>query len=112
MIPSFFRAKPAHLAAPGRRAKNSLRETPHASAAIRARVSSAPIAVAVAIAAAATAVVAIAEETVAVAAIVVDAIAVDVPEVAPVVASNGVPAEARVTTVAAINVPARRAVRN
>jgi len=56
--------------------------------------------------------VAIAEETVAVAAIVVDAIAVDVPAVAPVVASNGVPVAVRVTTVAVISVRARRAVRN
>src|SRR5213083_1705108 len=81
-IPSFFPAKPAPPAVPAHLVKSLLREIPHASAAIRARVSSDPIAVAVAIAAAATAVAVIVDLTAVDEVIVVDAIAVDVPEVA------------------------------
>jgi hypothetical protein len=111
MIPSYFPVKPVRLAAPAHPAKSSLREIPRASAAIRALVSSAPIAVAGAIAAAAIAA-AVIEETVVDVANVVDAIAVDVPEVAPVDASNGDPVAVRVTNVAVISVPARHDVRS
>jgi hypothetical protein len=124
MIRFFFPAKPVRLAAPARLGKSLLRVIPRASAAIHALVSSDRIAVAVAIAVDGTAVVVIAARTAAVEVIVAEAIVVEVAEVivaviavaAPVVAqvddSNGVPEEARVTTVVAISVPAPRAVRN
>ena len=116
MIPSFFPAKPARLAAPAHLVKSLLPVIPLASAAIHALVSSDLIAVAVAIAVDATAVVVIAAPTAVVEAIVAEVIvaviAVAAPAVARVDDSNGVPAEVRVMTVEATSVPVRRAVRN
>jgi hypothetical protein len=119
MIRFFFPAKPVRLAAPARLGKSLLRVIPRASGAIHALVSSDRIAVAVAIAVDGTAVVIAAVEVIVAEAIVVEVaevivavIAVAAPVVAQVDDSNGVPEEARVTTVAAISVPVRRAVRN